>query len=106
MISREHLILVCKYYKGEERNPFEDANGPKSMFWDLERMFVNNTLRNEAFYWGMIEDVERYIESHSDEKNDLTDPNKYTLEQKAIIFYLDLMIGKWMPHDGDLIFKY
>lgn len=40
MKTREELIKQCRYYKGEERNPFEDF--PLSWFWEMERVYVRS----------------------------------------------------------------
>ena len=38
-------------------------------------------------------------------KNALTDES-IPKEKRALILYIDLMIGKWRPYDGHLIFEY
>lgn len=35
------MIKQCRYYKGEEENPFEGADQDKSLFWYYEEMWVN-----------------------------------------------------------------
>lgn len=39
-MSREELIKQCRYYKGQDKNPFTD--GEIAWFWDMERVYVRN----------------------------------------------------------------
>ena len=36
-----NLIDYCRYYKGEEINPFEGKDQNKAMFWFYEKYWVN-----------------------------------------------------------------
>lgn len=36
----QDLIKQCRYYRGEDKCPYDD--GDMSWFWDMERVFVNN----------------------------------------------------------------
>lgn len=40
-MTREELIKQCRYYKGEEKNPFD---GCKNLcwYWDMERVYVGS----------------------------------------------------------------
>ena len=49
--------------------------------------------------------LDDYIQRNRNEKNALTDES-IPKENRALILYIDLMIGKWRPYDGDLIFEY
>lgn len=42
-----NLIDYCRYYKGEEENPFEGKDQNKAMFWFYERHWVNEISKNE-----------------------------------------------------------
>ena len=41
MPTREELIKQCKYYKGEEKSPY-NSNGDTDWFWDMERVYVKS----------------------------------------------------------------
>ncbi len=41
--DRELLIAECKYYKGEDENPFEDIDQNKAMLWFCESAWVGMT---------------------------------------------------------------
>lgn len=46
-MTKEDLIKHCRYYKGEDENPFEPDGGEnqnKMMFWFYEQCWVNFTL--------------------------------------------------------------
>ena len=36
----KELIEQCRYYKGEETNPFDRF--PKSWYWDMERVYIEH----------------------------------------------------------------
>lgn len=40
-MSKQELIKQCRYYKGEDKCPFED--GDMSWFWDMERVYVSSS---------------------------------------------------------------
>jgi hypothetical protein len=52
--SREDLIKQCRYYKGQEVNPFTDSE--IAWFWDMERVYVKNNgiFRGEEGYYMAI----------------------------------------------------
>ncbi len=39
-MEKEELIRQCRYYKGQQENPFKDNN--LAWFWDMERVFVHH----------------------------------------------------------------
>ena len=41
------LIDLCRYYKGEDNNPFEGKDQNKAMFWFYEKYWVEQTLKIE-----------------------------------------------------------
>lgn len=41
-MTRDELIKQCRYYKGEETNPFEGVDQDKSLFWSYEYIWVDN----------------------------------------------------------------
>ena len=38
-MKKEDLIKQCRYYAGQEKNPFTDED--IAWFWDMERVYVN-----------------------------------------------------------------
>ena len=47
-MTREELIRQCRYYTGEDKNPFDRTDSISSTetdmawFWDMERVYVKN----------------------------------------------------------------
>ena len=39
-MKREELIKQCRYYAGQEKNPFTDED--IAWFWDMERVYVES----------------------------------------------------------------
>ena len=39
-MADESLIKYCRYYKGEEKNPFDNVDQDKAMLWFYEMGFV------------------------------------------------------------------
>ena len=103
-MGRDELLIFCKYYKGELASPYE-RDSVEGLFWFLERMYVDNSIRSEGFRLGWIHEAENYIAVHPNERNILTD-NNVNIETKAIILYIEIMLSKWKPYEVDLIFKY
>ena len=104
-MTTEDLIKYCKYYKGEEESPFGDNNTNKSLFWFLEKQFVNNCSMHWSFFKGWEESAKDYIQEHPNEENVLTDTS-VSIYTKAIILYCEAMLEKWMPYQVDIIFEY
>ena len=98
---------LYKYFKGEEKSPFDAAKeDAKNLFWGIENVH-HNQMKNSGsnFHNSFIILLDNYIQQNKNVKNALTDesiPN----EKRALILYIDLMIGKWRPYDGHLIFEY
>ena len=103
-MEREELFSFCKYYKGELESPYE-RDSVEGLFWFLERMYVDNSIRSDGFRLDWIQYAENYIVAHPNERNILTD-NNVNIETKAIILYIEIMLTKWKPYEVDLIFKY
>ena len=102
-MKKKDLIQLCRYYKGEEENPFEQ--NPKGFFWECERMYIEKALHISTFHTERIKDAKDYIHTHPTEKNALTSSD-ISIETKGIILYIDEMLGKWMPYNLDMIFDY
>lgn len=43
------LIKYCRYYRGENKNPYSGINQNKAMFWDYERFWILDSKREGAF---------------------------------------------------------
>ena len=40
-MTRDELIKLCRYYKGEDENPFKGIDKDSVWFWGMERAFVD-----------------------------------------------------------------
>lgn len=96
--------MEYKYYKKQVDCPYEHGT-KEGLFWYLEKQFDNN-LRRPDFLGEWLGEVDSYLERNAGAKNDLTDPEKYTKEQKALILFMDAMIDKWSPSTREWIFDY
>ena len=56
-MSKTDLLTLCRYYKGEENNPFIDQN--KSMLWSYERAWVYDMLNDSDSLSSAIDDYIR-----------------------------------------------
>ena len=98
---------LYKYFKGEEKSTFDTENeDAKNLFWGIERVHYNQ-MKNfgSDFHNTFIEYLDDYIQRNKNVSNALTDES-IPKEKRALILYIDLMIGKWRPYDGHLIFEY
>lgn len=43
-MDRKDVIKLCKYYKGEDRNPFKDDKLP---LWQLEKAWVDEVVKDK-----------------------------------------------------------
>ena len=97
----------CKYYKGEEKSPYEYGT-PENSFWEFEKQywkFHNKDSSSYEFDHQDFEDRARdYIASNKDKKNFMT--SDVPIEQKGFVMFAEAMLQKWMPHKVDMIFKY
>ena len=105
-MTESEAIALCKYYKGEPDNPYSEHQDSKGLFWFIESIFVGHIQSCPDFLDKWEAEVEDYIVNHPNLKNDITDSKKYSMKQKALIFYIDAMIGKWRPGDEGMIFDY
>lgn len=99
-------LTFCKYYKGEEKCPY-DYGSVKGIFWDFEKMYWNRV--EEAgkypFNHDMFEDMAReYISNNKDKDNFLT--SDAPIEQKGFVLFAEEMLRKWMPHHVNYVFEY
>lgn len=56
-MGKTYLLTLCRYYKGEEHNPFRDQN--KSMLWSYERAWVYDMLNDSDSLSSAIDDYIR-----------------------------------------------
>jgi hypothetical protein len=98
---------LYKYYKGEENSPFDcEKEDSKNLFWGIERAHYNQMKKNGVEFQNIFfEYLNSYIQENSYDKNIMTDES-IPKEKRALILYIDLMIGKWRPYDCHLIFEY
>ena len=40
-MTKQDLLRVCRYYKGEKENPYTDTDQDKALFWDYERKWID-----------------------------------------------------------------
>ena len=81
MITREELILDCRYYNGEEQEP-ESLSEGKAIFWDYERVWVKWVLEG---FDRLQKHIEHYTEVY-DLPNLLPETDGTPLGIKAILF--------------------
>lgn len=60
MVNKKELLPFCRYYKGEEKNPFKGGND--ALFWDYERKWIEFTL--EAYEKGDSSILGTYINEY------------------------------------------
>lgn len=90
-MTREELIKLCRYYKGEDKNPF-DGGSIDALWWSGEKLLYNNVSRDNGFFQRLKDDLEDSIKA-GDLEGVYTD-SSIPIEKRAIIFYLDLWHGK------------
>lgn len=73
------LIKYCRYYRGENKNPFSGITQNKAMFWDYERYWVIESKRGNTF----SEELTNYLNNDLDNFN-FNDGAPVTL--KAVLF--------------------
>ena len=56
MSKRDELLTSCRYYKGENENPYKDGN--KALFWDFEKNWIDMFLDGRL---SLIEYWEEYV---------------------------------------------
>ena len=42
------LLANCKYFKGEDENPFKDTSSVEACFWDIERIATREVARESS----------------------------------------------------------
>ncbi len=98
--------FTFKYYNLEEKNPFVEKNSNASIWWDGEKLFYENISREgegDAF-------ISRLQESYDSAKansylSGIHLDSTITERNHLLVFYLDLLHGKWFPYDDLNIIK-
>lgn len=75
----EKYIAQCKFYKGEQANPFEKEDNNKAQFWLYEEEWVKMMLNNKAR-------LDDYINHYISIIGDFDPQNDCPLSLKALIF--------------------
>lgn len=47
-MEKKDLIKFCKYYKGEEKNPYEGKEQNEAMFWGYESKWIDFNFTKEG----------------------------------------------------------
>ena len=103
-MTREELIKLCRYYKGEEENPF-DGGSIDALWWSGEKMLADNVSDDKSFFQRLKDSLEDAIAS--EECFGVLVDSSIPIDKRAIIFYLDLWHGKHFPYDDlDIINQY
>ncbi len=103
-MTTKQLQCLFKYYNNEEQCPYE-ANSNEQLWWNGEKALLERYQQDSSFWERIIVSLKEAI---MDGKctGILTDTS-LPIEQRAIVFYLDLWHGKNYPYDDlDLIYKY
>lgn len=95
-MTREELIKLCRYYKGEEECPFE-RNSIEDRLWAGEKMFVDYASRDERFFQRVKDSLEDDLASGYCD-GVLVD-STIPIEKRVVISYLDLWYSKHFPYD-------
>lgn len=96
------MITEYKYYKGESECPEEWKKTIRGRFWHGEMMFesTNQSLRSWVTYAQTV-----ILNLEKIDKAKFERVSSYTIEQIAVILYIETLFGKWCPYD-DMIWIY
>lgn len=101
-MKRDELLKQCKYYKGEENNPFKPGT-TDSLWWNGEKQLCDTVEQDSTYFDALLDE---YKQAQNDCSGVLADKS-VPLNKRAIIFYLDLWHGRYFPYDSlDVIFTY
>ena len=90
------LLTLFKYFHGEEESPFKPRSN-EDMWWFGEKMIYDQTKDDPDFFNKFRHNLEDALEQgHC--RGRLVD-DSLSLDQRTIIYYLDLWHGKWFPYD-------
>lgn len=101
-MKRDELLKLCKYYKGEENNPFKPGT-TDYLWWNGEEQLCAAVEEDNSYFDTLLDDYKKVQNDCSGVLADKSVP----LNIRAIIFYLDLWHGQHFPFDSlDVIFTY
>ena len=95
MMSKEELLQLFKFYRGEEESPYTDEMADR--WWYGESLFYKQLANDdqiwETFASWLKEGIEKgHVSGFYLDEN-------IPFEKRVITFYLDLWHGKWFPYD-------
>ena len=103
-MTREELIKLCRYYKGEEECPF-DGSSIEALWWSGEKLLSDNVSCDKSFFQRLKDSFEEELAAGDLDR--VYVDSSIPLEKRAIIFYLDLWYSKHFPYDDfDVIDQY
>ncbi len=103
-MTRDELIKLCRYYKGEEECPF-DGGSIDALWWSGEKMLADNVSYDKSFLQRLKDSFEEELAA-GDLEGVYVD-SSIPLEKRVIVLYLDLWHGKFFPYDDfDIINQY
>lgn len=104
-MNRKRLFELLKFYKGETINPFIGNDPLKAKWWEGEKALLERVDEEEDFFARVKEMLLEAIQK-GHVNNALAD-EKRSLDERTIVFFLDLWHGKHYPYDSlDDIFDY
>lgn len=80
--TRQHLLSLCKLYRGEANNPYNHDAPNAQMFWRCEEFWANATLRqdDDSLLAAMVDD---YLEAGL---KDFAATDQTPITLKAVLF--------------------
>ena len=98
------LQQLFKYYKGEEKCPYT-PNTINELWWQGEKSLLEKCQRDQNFFQRIVTVLKETINEHG--CSGFLVNKTIPIEQRAVVFYLDLWHGKNYPfEDLDIINKY
>lgn len=112
VFSREDILKQCRYYHGEEQNPFP-TDSAEGNFWHGESMYMNACREDDTRFveWHMqwlkmAESVKKIMEKNHDYRWLIT-ANRISFNQFAMLRYTSDLFATWCPYDNqEWIFEY
>lgn len=101
-MTSDLLLTLFRFFHNEEECPFEPQT-TDAMWWSGEKMIYDQT-KNDPYFFGRIRQrfEDAFKEGHC---NGALADESLSLDQRTIIFYLDMWHGKWFPYDDCSIIK-
>lgn len=82
---------MFRYYKGETKNPFEEGKGDAYLWWDYEKKFEDDYIKNDASDWNAFFDYE-YNPKYWNILNGETSDEKPNNKRALFSLWLDMLI--------------